>query len=135
MKVVNKVFKNLARWVAEFMGSWWSVIIFSSIILLWILINTSRFTETWHIDNYPYSFLNLILGIFAALTGPLVLIGNKSQEKRYQRLIESIYTMERQQQNVLTTILEIETRQDVFFKTKPKAKPKTKPKVEPKAGQ
>ena len=43
--------------------------------------------------------------------------------------------MERQQQNVLTTILEIETRQDVFFKTKPKAKPKTKPKVEPKAGQ
>lgn len=105
MKLFKRAVKSLAKLVADFMGSWWSVIIFTSIISIWVIFNTISFTETWHVDKYPFSFLNLILGVFAALTGPLVLIGNKTQERRYQRLIEAIYTMEKKQHEVFVKLL------------------------------
>lgn len=101
MKILKHAVKSLASLVATFMGSWWSVISFGTIISIWVLINTLPYTVAWHIDAYPYSFLNLILGVFASLTGPLVLIGSKSQERRYQKLIESIYTMEKKQNDIL----------------------------------
>lgn len=115
MITIKKVIKNLASVVASFMGSWWSVIGFIFIISFWMLLNTLPITTKWHIDAFPYQFLNLILGIIAALTGPLVLIGNSSQEKRYQGLIESIYNMEKKEHKILETIYEMEKKQTSFF--------------------
>lgn len=111
MKLLNKALKKLAKIVAEFMGSWWSVFSFLFVISNWVIFNTIAYTQQWHIDNYPYSFLNLILGVLSALTGPLVLIGNSSQERRYQKLIESIYSMEKKQNNVLESIYDMEKKQ------------------------
>lgn len=105
MKFLKRAVKSLAKIVADFMSSWWSVITFTSLISVWIMFNTISYTDSWHVDKYPYSFLNLILGVFAALTGPLVLIGNKTQERRYQRLIEAIYTMEKKQHDVFVKLL------------------------------
>lgn len=76
------------------MGSWWSVFSFLFLILSWISFNA---LSDLRVDPFPYAFLNLILGIFAALTGPLVLIGNSSQDKRHQKLVQSIYAMEKKQ--------------------------------------
>jgi len=91
---IKKALKHLANFTANFMGSWWSVFSFLVIILSWITFNT---LSSVRIDPFPYAFLNLILGVLAALTGPLVLIGNSSQDKRHQKLVQSIYAMEKKQ--------------------------------------
>jgi len=104
MRTLDKFLRRLAKSVAEFMGSWWSVFSFLLIISIWIIFNTLSIINFFHIDPYPFSFLNLILGVLAALTGPLVLIGNKSQERHNQRLVESIYEMEKKQNKILENL-------------------------------
>jgi len=94
---LRKFADKLARSIADFMGSWWSVTGFFTLTLGWIFFNTFVYFESYRVDGYPYQFLNLMLGIMAAITGPLVIIGNKSQEKRSQKMIESIYKIEKKQ--------------------------------------
>lgn len=105
-KIFRKIADKLAQKVADFMGSWWSVFTFFSITLSWVFFNTVNWFEPYQIDHFPYQFLNLVLGIMAAITGPLVIIGNKSQEKRYQKMLESIFTIEKKQDAFLNHLKE-----------------------------
>ena len=66
---------KLADKVASTLGSWKFVVYQIIIVFLWAGLNAYPKTK---IDPYPYSFLNLILGLQAALTGPVLLIaGNR----------------------------------------------------------
>jgi len=110
---LKKLGNDLALAVTEFMGSWWSVIAFASLFLCWIIINTIPYLP--HIDEFPFSFMNLVLGVFAALTGPLVMIGSKSQEQRHKKLVEHIYEMEKRQ-NDYFDILIFERKKEIHKK-------------------
>lgn len=79
---------TLADRVAGTLGSWKFIIIQLIVIVLWATLNTFHKNK---IDPYPYSFLNLILGIQSAMTGPILLIANNRQEELdRKRAIENL---------------------------------------------
>lgn len=80
--------EKLADKVASVLGSWRFVGVQIVVVFLWAMMNSAPKTK---IDPYPYSFLNLILGLQAALTGPILLIaGNRQEELDRKRAIENL---------------------------------------------
>ena len=74
--------------VANVLGTWRFIGFQIAGILIWASINAVPKTK---IDPYPYSFLNLILGVQAALTGPILLIsGNRQEEIDRKRAIQNL---------------------------------------------
>ena len=62
--------------VAAIVGSWRFIIIQSTILALWIIINT--FTQyIW--DEKPYIMLNLVLSFQAAFTAPIIMMAQNRQ--------------------------------------------------------
>lgn len=71
---------RLADRVAQVGGSWGFIIVFSAILLAWMMINgpLARFTGVeW--DAYPYVFLNLLLSTVAALQAPVIMMSQNRQ--------------------------------------------------------
>jgi len=70
---------KLADIIAEFIGSWTFIIIQSSILTLWIIFNTIKWTN---FDPYPFILLNLFLSFEAAYATPLILMSaNRSADR------------------------------------------------------
>ena len=76
---------RLADKVAGFGGSWRFIIVFSTVMLLWIMIN--RLLDK-PFDAYPFILLHLILSTIAALQAPIIMMSqNRKDEKDRQRAI------------------------------------------------
>lgn len=73
--------QRLADKVAEFGGSWNFIIIFLSIMFLWILLNTITLL-TRHFDPYPYILLNLVLSCIASIQAPVIMMSQNRQETK-----------------------------------------------------
>ena len=75
--------QRLADKVAEFGGSWQFIIIFSSLLFVWIVLNSyilMTYNKTF--DPYPYILLNLVLSLIAALQAPVIMMSqNRFAEK------------------------------------------------------
>ena len=72
--------QRLADGVAAFGGSWPFIIIFGSVLLLWVVLNSyvlSRRGEAF--DPYPYILLNLFLSMLAALQAPIIMMSQNRQ--------------------------------------------------------
>jgi uncharacterized membrane protein len=84
---INKEFEEqltfgqrLADNVAKFGGSWTFIIIFASVLLSWIILNSfilSRFNDSF--DPYPYILLNLFLSMLAAIQAPIIMMSQNRQ--------------------------------------------------------
>jgi len=69
----------LADLIAEFIGSWTFIIIQSTILTIWVIVNVLGLT---HFDPYPFILLNLFLSFEAAYATPLILMSaNRSAER------------------------------------------------------
>ena len=67
--------QRLADRIAVFGGSWTFILIFLSLLLAWIVLNTIVLTRVARpFDAYPYIFLNLILSMLAALQAPVIMM-------------------------------------------------------------
>ena len=76
-----KTSEEIADKVAGFGGSWRFIILFGSIIALWIGINSAViFLRPF--DPYPYILLNLVLSCLAALQAPFIMMSQKRVEDR-----------------------------------------------------
>jgi uncharacterized membrane protein len=77
--------EKVADQVAEFVGSWQFIIIFSVILLLWMGINVAALF--FHIplflfDKPPFILLNLMLSFVAAFQAPMIMMSqNRTAEK------------------------------------------------------
>lgn len=72
--------QRLADSVARFGGSWTFIILFSSILAVWIVLNSlvlARSDEAF--DPYPYILLNLVLSTLAAVQAPVVMMSQNRQ--------------------------------------------------------
>ena len=70
---------SLADTITEFIGSWTFIIIQSTILTVWIIVNVIGLA---HFDPYPFIFLNLFLSFEAAYATPLILMSaNRSAER------------------------------------------------------
>ena len=80
--------EKLADRVASTLGTWRFIGIQLTVIVLWATLNAIPKNG---VDPFPYSFLNLILGVQSALTGPILLIaGNRKEEMDRRRAIENL---------------------------------------------
>jgi uncharacterized membrane protein len=80
--------QRVADRVATFGGSWTFIIIFGSILLTWMALNTFVLVHYGHGDTgaqwdpYPYILLNLCLSTLAALQAPVIMMSqNRAAEK------------------------------------------------------
>lgn len=80
--------EKLVDRVASTLGTWRFIGIQLTVIVLWATLNAIPKNK---VDPFPYSFLNLILGVQSALTGPILLIaGNRKEEMDRRRAIENL---------------------------------------------
>jgi len=66
--------QKMADKVASFGGSWTFILLFSAIMLIWMVINSWLFLAESAFDPYPYILLNLALSTLAALQAPIIMM-------------------------------------------------------------
>ena len=82
--------ERLADKVATFGGSWTFIIIFGTVLLSWVLLN-SIVLATKPFDPYPYILLNLVLSCIAALQAPVIMMSQNRQETKDRERAENDY--------------------------------------------
>ncbi|WP_242531339.1 DUF1003 domain-containing protein [Lactococcus sp. LG592] len=75
---------RLADVVSNFGGSWTFILIFLSILILWIIVNTIHLFGL-HFDPYPFILLNLALSMIAAIQAPIIMM-SQNRSATYGRL-------------------------------------------------
>jgi uncharacterized membrane protein len=58
-------------------GSWKFIIIQSTLLFIWILLNVTAYMNKW--DPYPFILLNLMLSFQAAYTAPIIMMSQNRQ--------------------------------------------------------
>ncbi len=80
----------LADRIATFGGSWRFIILFGSVLVVWILINTIALAAK-PFDPYPFILLNLILSCLAAIQAPVIMMSQNRQESKDRMRSEHDY--------------------------------------------
>jgi len=70
--------QRVADRVAEFGGSWTFILMFTMILVGWIVLNTAVLVGRPY-DPYPFILLNLILSTLAALQAPVIMMSQNRQ--------------------------------------------------------
>ena len=70
--------QKIADWVAARMGSWAFIIIQSTILTIWIVLNVTAYVRKW--DPYPFILLNLALSFQAAYAAPFIMMSQNRQQ-------------------------------------------------------
>jgi len=70
--------QRIADTVAATMGSWRFIIIQSTVLALWIVLNVTAYVERW--DPYPFILLNLALSFQAAYAAPFIMMSQNRQQ-------------------------------------------------------
>jgi uncharacterized membrane protein len=81
--------QRIADGVAATMGSWNFIIIQSTILFLWIILNVTAFIVHW--DQYPFILLNLALSFQAAYAAPFIMMSQNRQQDVDRRAAETDY--------------------------------------------
>ena len=85
----NKVFtdqmtfgQRVADKVASFGGSWTFIMIFATLLIIWVAANSFFLAQPQVFDPYPYILLNLFLSMIAALQAPVIMMSQNRQAAR-----------------------------------------------------
>ncbi|MBS1572233.1 MAG: DUF1003 domain-containing protein [Bacteroidetes bacterium] len=73
--------EKLADKVADFGGSWKFIILFSVLIMVWVVINVYILGNKGF-DPYPFILLNLFLSCIAAIQAPVIMMSQNRQEDK-----------------------------------------------------
>ncbi|MBA4383384.1 MAG: cyclic nucleotide-binding protein [Anaerolinea sp.] len=72
--------QRLADKVATFGGSWTFIMIFGSVLLAWVVLNSIILASSkGAFDPYPYILLNLFLSMLASIQAPVILMSQRRQ--------------------------------------------------------
>lgn len=75
--------------VAAVVGSWRFIIVQSSILAIWIVLNLLAWHYKW--DPYPFILLNLVLSFQAAFTAPIIMMSQNRQSEIDRKRAENDY--------------------------------------------
>jgi len=81
--------QKIADTVAATMGSWRFIIIQTTILFFWILLNVTAYIQRW--DPYPFILLNLALSFQAAYAAPFIMMSQNRQQDIDRRAAETDY--------------------------------------------
>lgn len=82
--------EKLADKIAQFGGSWKFIILFTSILVFWIILNTLIISHS-PFDPYPFILLNLVLSCLAALQAPVIMMSQNRQSTKDRLRAEMDY--------------------------------------------
>ncbi|MDH5393642.1 MAG: DUF1003 domain-containing protein [Gammaproteobacteria bacterium] len=75
--------QRLADKISTFGGSWTFIIIFLSILVVWMAVNSFLLVSPKQpFDPYPYILLNLMLSTIAALQAPVIMMSQNRQTQK-----------------------------------------------------
>jgi uncharacterized membrane protein len=69
--------ERLADRVASFGGSWTFMIIFATVLVFWVTLNSLLMARAF--DPYPYILLNLFLSMLASIQAPIIMMSQNRQ--------------------------------------------------------
>jgi uncharacterized membrane protein len=81
--------QRIADDVASNMGSWRFIIIQSTILIAWIILNLTAYIRHW--DPYPFILLNLALSFQAAYAAPFIMMSQNRQQDIDRKQAENDY--------------------------------------------
>jgi uncharacterized membrane protein len=81
--------QRIADKVASTMGSWSFIIIQSTILFFWIVLNITAYIQRW--DPYPFILLNLALSFQAAYAAPFIMMSQNRQQDIDRKQAENDY--------------------------------------------
>lgn len=81
--------QKIADAVAATMGSWRFIIIQTTILLIWIVLNITAWVQRW--DPYPFILLNLALSFQAAYAAPFIMMSQNRQQDIDRQQAENDY--------------------------------------------
>jgi CRP/FNR family transcriptional regulator, cyclic AMP receptor protein len=73
--------QRVADRVAAFGGSWPFIIVFGTVMVIWVLMNTTALLRS-HFDPYPFILLNLFLSMIAAIQAPVIMMSQNRQSSK-----------------------------------------------------
>lgn len=68
---------RLSDAIAAIVGSWTFIIVQSSLLVAWMVLNVAAWVQHW--DPYPFILLNLVLSFQAAFTAPVLMMAQNRQ--------------------------------------------------------
>lgn len=75
--------ERLSDQVAAVGGSWAFIIVFSIVLVTWMLLNSDILNHFGMVfDPYPYIFLNLMLSTVAAIQAPVIMMSQNRQASK-----------------------------------------------------
>lgn len=74
--------------IARLVGSWGFIIIFSVLIIIWMIFNSLMGDP---FDPYPFILLNLFLSCVAAIQAPIIMMSQNRQEQKDRLHAENDY--------------------------------------------
>ena len=81
--------QRIADQVAAIMGSWKFIIIQTTILFFWIVLNVTAYMQRW--DPYPFILLNLALSFQAAYAAPFIMMSQNRQQDIDRKEAENDY--------------------------------------------
>ncbi len=72
--------ERIADQAAALIGSWRFIIVQSTILAVWIVLNVTAWINHW--DPYPFILLNLALSFQAAYSGPVIMMSQNRQSDK-----------------------------------------------------
>jgi uncharacterized membrane protein len=105
--------ERVADSVAGVVGSWPFIIVQSTLLMLWIVVNVvviRNWLNGKPFDPYPFILLNLMLSFQAAYTGPVVLMSQNREAARDRDEAEHDYAVNKEALQVLREVREEQRR-------------------------
>ena len=84
--------------VAKVVGSWTFILVQSSIIAFWVLMNTIPGFPHW--DAYPFILMNLMLSLQAAYTAPMIMMAQNRVTQKDRLIARTDYEISHQDYQV-----------------------------------
>ena len=95
---------RLADAVAELNGSWKFILLIIAITAIWCVFNSNLLVKA-PVDQYPYQFFNLALGILVGLQGPLIVMSQNRQARKDRARADTDYRVNLKNEVNIETLL------------------------------
>lgn len=106
--------QRIADKVAMGMGSWRFIIIQTTILVLWAILNSVGWWS-WKWDIYPFIAMNLLLSCQAAYAAPVIMMSQNRQAEKDRLTAQNDYTTDCKGEEEIRYIMEHLDHQDTLI--------------------
>jgi len=106
--------QRTADFLTTWAGSWFFIIGFLVVLVLWMLANIYAWINTW--DPYPFILLNLVLSCLAAIQAPIILMSQNRSSQKDRLRAEYDYQVNRTAEKEIKEIIKQLNRIEKRFK-------------------